>query len=100
MNLQHYLTLNTSFCPLRIYIIPQDYLSVENPQEQFMIISPRSKTLSLYGITSTNNNDKIQLNDEIILDTEPEYVRFLNNDLSNLLIRNLFHIAIYRRKNN
>jgi hypothetical protein len=33
----------------------------------------------------------------MILDTEPEYIGFANNDLSILLIRNLFHIAICKR---
>ncbi|CAF4604806.1 unnamed protein product [Rotaria sp. Silwood1] len=96
MNLQHRLLLNTLYCPLHIFLIPYDYSSISNQQEQCIIIFQKSKILSLYNI----NNNKLELINEIILDIEPEYLGFATNDLSILLIRNLFHIAIYKRINN
>jgi len=100
MSLQHRFILNSTFCPLHICILPCDYSSSWNKQEQFLIIFHKNKILSLYNINPINDNDKIQLINEIILDTEPEYIGFANNNLSILLIRNLFHIAIYKQMNN
>ncbi|CAF0955042.1 unnamed protein product [Rotaria sordida] len=71
--------------------------SSSNQQEQSIIISQKSKTLSRYDINPINDYNKIHLIDEMILDTELEYLGFANNDLSILLIRNLFHIAIYKQ---
>jgi len=99
MTLQHRLILNSTFSPLHICILPFDYSSSWNGEEQFLVIFEKSKILSLYNINPTDNNDNIQLINEIILDTEPEYIGFANNDLSILLIRNLFHIAIYKQMN-
>ncbi|CAF4301385.1 unnamed protein product, partial [Rotaria sordida] len=86
MNLQHRLVLNIFHCPLRIFIIPRDYSSASNQQEQCIIISQKSKTLSLYDINPINDYNKIHLIDEMIHDTELEYLGFANNDLSILLI--------------
>ena len=96
MKLEHCLILNTSYSPLRICMIPYND-SASSQQEQLIVISEKSKTLSLYDINPINDNDTIQLIDEMVLDTEPEYIGFANNDLSILLIRNLFHIAICKR---
>ena len=101
MNLQHRLILNSTFSPLRICRIPCDYSSISwNQQEQFLIIFEESKVLTLYDVNPTKDNDHIQLIDEITLDTEPKNIGFVNNDLSILLLRNLFHIAIYKQTNN
>jgi hypothetical protein len=95
MNLQYRFILNSTFRPLHICMLPCDYSSSSwNEQEQFLIIFEKSKLLSLYHINPT---DQIQLIDEIVLNTEPEYIGFANNNLSILLIRNLFHIAIYQQ---
>jgi hypothetical protein len=99
MTLQHRLILNSTLSPLHICILPCDYSSSWNEEEQFLVIFEKSKILSLYNINPIDNNDNIQLINEIILDTEPDYIGFANNDLSTLLIRNLFHIAIYKQMN-
>jgi hypothetical protein len=101
MHLQHRLILNSAFSPLHICIIPCDYSSpLWNKHEQFLVISENSRILSLYDMNPTYDNDNIRLIDEILLDTEPKYIGLANNDLSVLLIRNLFHIAIYKRMDN
>jgi hypothetical protein len=101
MCLQHRFIFNSSHCPLRICMIPCDYSSLWNEREQFLLIYENSKILSLYDFNSlTDNDDKMQLIDEITLDTEPEYIAFANRDLSILLLRNHFDIAIYKQLNN
>lgn len=100
MILQYRFLLNSIYCPLHICLLPCDYSSTWNEHEQFLTIFQKNKTLSLYDINTQNANDKIQLIDEMYLDSEPEYIGFVNNNLSTLLIRNLFHIAIYKQLNN
>jgi hypothetical protein len=98
MHLQHRLRLNSNLCPLRLCMIPYsgDYSS-----EQFLLIYDNSKILSLYDYDPLNDNDdKIQLIDEITLDTEPLFIGFVNNDRTILLLRNHFDIAIYKHINN
>ena len=97
MQLQHRFIPNSALCPLRICMIPCDYSSSWKEEEQFLLIYQQSKFLSLYNCNE--NEEKIRLIDEIILDTEPEYIGFVNNDSSILLLRNLFHIAIYKQMN-
>lgn len=99
MILQHRFLLNSTHCPLHICMLPCDYSSSWNEHEQILIIFKKRKILTLYDINPQNPNDKIQLIDEMNLDSEPEYIGFADNNLSILLIRNLFHIAIYKQLN-
>jgi hypothetical protein len=93
MCLQNRFTLNSNLCPLYLCMIPCDYSF-----EQFLLIYEKSKILSIYNFN--DNDNKIQLINEINLDTEPEYIGFVNNNQSILLLRNHFDIAIYKHMNN
>ena len=101
MELLHRFPLDSMQCPLRICMIPTDYSSMGgNDQEQFLIIYQKSKILSFYHLNFDEiHEEKVQLIEEIILDTEPEYIGFPFNDSSMLILRTPFHISIYKQTN-
>ena len=100
MTLTYRFQLNSTCAPpLRICVVPSDYSSMEeSQQEKFLLIYQNRKILSFFDLNfSRMNEEKIQLIDEILLETEPEHIGFAFNDPSILLLRTPFHIAIYQQ---
>lgn len=78
-------------------MIPMDYSSYASAYEQFLVISKKSRQLSLYQINANVHPHVVQFIEDMQVESEPERLGFANNDSSLLLARNLFSIAVYKQ---
>ena len=78
-------------------MIPMDYSSYASAYEQFLVISKKSRLLSLYQINANVDSHVVQVIEDMPVESEPECLGFANNDSSLLLVRNLFSISVYKQ---